>query len=96
MTIKTKFTIKFASCGFVVGAALGVYAFYLTAHHMIADWSILLFLILCPFSLGAVAFDSFDNVGTLGGITGWFCIALGNAALYAAIGRALKSRKNSK
>ena len=67
--------------GFMIATALGGYAFYLTAHHMIGNTA--LFLILCPPSIWAMALD---NAGILGGIVGWLIIAVGNAALYAAIG----------
>ena len=84
MTKQVKFAVGFALSGFTIAAALGVYAFYLTAHHLIGNSA--LFLILCPPSIGAIALD---NAGVLGGIVGWLVIAAGNAALYAAIGFAL-------
>jgi hypothetical protein len=65
----------------MVAAALGIYAFYLTAHQQIGNAA--LFLILCPPSIGAMALD---NAGALGGIIGWLIISIANAALYAVIG----------
>jgi succinate-acetate transporter protein len=93
MTSETRFAIKLALSGFVIAVALGTYAFYLNTHHVEAKQSIILFLVLCPFSLGSGAFDNFSLLST---IIGWFGIAFGNAYLYVVIGRALRTpRKKS-
>jgi hypothetical protein len=76
-----KFAIGFAVYGFMIAAALWVYAGYLTAHNLIGNKA--LFLILCPPSIGAIGLD---NAGVPGGIIGWLIIAIVNAHLYAAIG----------
>ena len=89
MTSENKFAIKLAVSGFVIALALGAYAFYLKTHHMEPKLSMILFLVLCPFSLGSGAFDNFNLLGV---IVGWFGIALGNAYLYAVVGRALRAR----
>ena len=85
-TTPVKFMVIFAVIGFLVGAPLCAYTFYLTSHHRIGD--MVLFLVLCPASLGAMALD---NAGVLGGIIGWVFISLANAGLYAGIGFALGS-----
>jgi hypothetical protein len=91
-TTAAKLMIMFALIGFLIGAALCAYTFYLTSHRQIGD--MVLFLVLCPPSLGALALD---NAGVLGGIIGWVLISLANAGLYAGIGFALAStRTNSK
>jgi len=89
VTIETRFAIKLALTGFWIAMALRTYAFYLNTHHIEAKQSIILFLMLCPFSFGSGAFDNFNLVGV---IVGWFGIALGNAYLYAVVGRSLRAR----
>ena len=93
MTSETKFAIKLALSGFVIAVVLGTYAFYLNTHHIEAKQSIILFLVLCPFSIGSGAFDSFSLFGT---IIGGFGIALGNAYLYVVVGRALRARTQNR
>jgi len=89
MTSENKFSIKLAVSGFVIALALGIYACYLQTHHIEPKLSMILFVGLCPFSLGSGAFD---NSNLLGVIVGWFGIALGNAYLYAVVGRRIRSR----
>jgi len=89
MRSENKFAIKLAVSGFVIALALGTYALYLKTHHMEPKLSMILFLGLCPFSLGSGAFDNFSFWGA---IIGWFGIALGNGYLYAVVGRALRTR----
>src|ERR1700676_1812457 len=93
MTSETRFAIKLALTGFWIAMALRTYAFYLNTHHVEAKQSIILILVLCPFSLGSGAFDNFSP---LGAIIGWFGIALGNAYLYVVVGRALRARIQSR
>jgi hypothetical protein len=93
VTIETRFAIKLALTGFWVAMALRTYAFYLNTHHIEAKQSIILFLMLCPFSLGSGAFDNFSSWGA---IIGWFGVAVGNAYLYVVIGRALRARIQSR
>jgi len=78
--------IVFGLIGFLIGAALGAYAFYLTSHHQIGNAD--LFLVLCPPSIGALALE---NAGVLGGIIGWLFISFMNAGLYALIGLILSA-----
>jgi hypothetical protein len=92
MMSETRFAIKLALTGFWVAMALRTYAFYLNTHHIAAKQSIILFLMLCPFSLGSGAFDNFSP---LGAIIGWLGIAVGNAYLYVVVGRALRARIQS-
>lgn len=73
--------MRFAAAGFVVGLGLCRYAFYLTSHHQIGNP--LVFIILCPPSIGAIALD---NAGVLGGIVGWVFISMANAGLYFLLG----------
>jgi hypothetical protein len=46
----------------------------------ISDW---VFVALCPPSFAALALE---NAGLLGGLIGWFEIALMNACIYAVLG----------
>jgi hypothetical protein len=73
-------TIAFAVAGFVVGEALCAYAFYLTSHGRIGNE--LLFLTLCPPSIGALGLE---NAGPVRSLIGWQFIAAANAALYGAV-----------
>jgi hypothetical protein len=73
--------------------ALRTYVFYLNMHHVEAKQSIILFLVLCPFSLGSGAFDNFSLWAA---ILGWLAIAVGNAYLYVVVGRALRESIQSK
>ena len=90
---ETRFAIKLALTGFWVAMALRTYAFYLNTHHIEAKQSIILFLMLCPFSFGSGAFDNFSSWGA---IIGWFGVAVGNAYLYVVVGRALRGRIQSR
>jgi hypothetical protein len=81
---RTKFAFGFGGAGFLIGAALCAYTFYVTSsHHGGGPPPIALYLVLCPASLFSMALD---NAGILGGLIGWFFISLMNAALYGAIG----------
>jgi len=93
VTIETRFAIKLALAGFWIAMALRTYAFYLNTHHIEAKQSIILFLMLCPFSFGSGAFDNFSSCGA---IVGWFGVAVGNAYLYVVVGRALRARIQSR
>jgi hypothetical protein len=81
-----KYGVRFAAVGFTVGMALCAYTFFLTSHHRIG--SLALFLVLCPPSLGAMVLD---NAGVIGGVIGWFLIALVNAGLYGLLGLGVDS-----
>ena len=61
-----KCTVGFAEVGFSVAVMLGAYAFYLTSHQR--GGNELLFIGLCPPSIGAMALDNvgFQKDGTLG------------------------------
>jgi hypothetical protein len=84
LRIRTKFTLAFGLMGFLVGATLGAYTFYLTSSHYTGGPPpVALYLLLCPPSFGAMALD---NAGVVGGLIGWFLISLMNASLYGAIG----------
>ena len=78
---KGRIVIGFAAAGFIVGMCLCGYAFYLTSHHQIGNS--LVFIILCPPSVGAMALD---NAGVLGGIEGWVFISAVNCGLYSLLG----------
>ena len=93
MTSETRFAIKLALAGFWIAMALRTYTFYLNTHHIEAKQSIILFLMLCPFSFGSGAFDNFSSWGA---IIGWFGVAVGNAYLYVVVGRALRARIQSR
>jgi hypothetical protein len=84
LRIQTKFALAFGLTGFLVGATLGAYTFYLTpSHYTGGPPPVVLYLLLCPPSFGAMALD---NDGVVGGLIGWFIISTMNAALYGAIG----------
>ena len=67
----------FALMGFAIAEILCAYAFYLTSHGQIGNE--IVFLTLCPPSIGAIALD---NAGPVGGILGWQLIATENALIY--------------
>jgi succinate-acetate transporter protein len=92
MTSETRFAIKLALTGFWVAMALRTYTFYLNTHNIAAKQTTILFLMLCPCSLGSGALDNFSP---LGAIIGWLGIAVGNAYLYVVVGRALRARIQS-
>jgi hypothetical protein len=75
--------------GFAIGMLLCAYTFYLTSHGQMG--SPVLFLILCPFSILAIALD---NAGVIGGILGWLFISGLNATLYGAIASEFAARKH--
>jgi hypothetical protein len=81
MITRGQFVLRFAFSGFMIAAALGIYAFYLSSHHQVGN--AVLFILLCPPSISSVALD---NAGVIGGIIGWFFIAGCNAVIYAGIG----------
>ncbi len=77
---RVSFPVIPAIVGFGVGVALCAYAFYLTSHREI-DNSVL-FVVLCPPSILAMALD---NAGAVAGLVGWLFIAFANAGFYALI-----------
>jgi hypothetical protein len=81
-----KCALGFAAAGSVVAVTLGAYAFYLTSHQRIGNE--LLFIVLCPPSIGALALDSADVAG---GLVGWSFIVVANSVLYGAAGFGLGS-----
>jgi hypothetical protein len=80
LTSEAKWGLVFAAIGFAVAAILYASTFYPTSHGHFAE---LLFLALCPPSIGSIALD---NAGVVRGLVGWFFIALMNAALYGGAG----------
>ena len=76
-----KCTVGFAEVGFSVAVMLGAYVFYLISHQR--GGNELLFIGLCPPSIGAMALD---NAGVVGGLVGWLIISVENGALYGAVG----------
>ena len=93
VTTETRFAIKLALSGFWIDMALRTYALYSNIHHIEAKQATILFLMLCPFSLGSGALDNFSLWGS---ILGWFGIAVGNAYLYVVVGSALRARVQSR
>jgi hypothetical protein len=89
ISVKTriKFAIGFAITGFVIGAVLCAYTFYVTSSHnkgaSFSSLSLTLYLLACPPSIGAMALD---NAGIVGGLIGWLLISLMNASLYGILG----------
>jgi hypothetical protein len=91
---RTKVALAFGVTGFLIGAALCAYTFYVTSsHYKGGPPSIAVYLLLCPPSFGAMALD---NAGSIGGLIGWFFISLMNAALYGAIGLGFGERAERK
>ena len=87
MRTRTRFAFGFGATGFLIGAALCAYTFYVTSsHYKGGPPPTALYLVLCPASFFAMALD---NAGVVGGLVGWFTISLWNAALYGAIGLAV-------
>ncbi len=78
--------LGFGIAGFCVGTSLCGYTFYLASHHQSAND--LMFLILCPPSIAAMALD---QSGFVGGILGWLIISFVNAGLYAVIGTGVRA-----
>jgi hypothetical protein len=76
-----KFGSAFALVGFAIAEVLCAYGYYLTSHRRIGNE--IVFLTLCPPSIGAIALD---NAGLVGGILGWQLIAAENALIYFACG----------
>jgi hypothetical protein len=76
-----KSAVGFAAVGVLVGVVLCAYTFYLTSHQRTGNE--LLFTVLCPPSIAAIALD---NAGVVGGLIGWLFIAGENGALYGAVG----------
>ena len=84
MKTRTRFAFGFGVTGFLIGAALYAYTFYVTSsHYKGGSPPTALYLVLCPASFFAMALD---NAGVVGGLIGWLFISLMNAALYGAIG----------
>jgi hypothetical protein len=91
---RTKFALGFGAAGFLIGAALCAYTFYVTSsHYKGGPPPIALYLVLCPASFFSMAMD---NAGVVGGLVGWFFISLMNAALYGAIGLEIGERAEGK
>jgi hypothetical protein len=81
---RTKFALRLAGTGFLIGVGLCAYTFYVTSsRYKGPPPSAALYLVLCPFSFASVALD---NAGVAGGLVGWFSISIMNAALYDVIG----------
>jgi len=78
---RAKCGLGFGLAGFIVAVVLCAYTFYLTSHQRVGNE--LVFLVLCPPSIGALALD---NAGVIKGLVGWLWIAVANSALYAAAG----------
>ena len=94
MRTRTKFALGFGVTGFLIGAMLCAYTFYVTSsHYKGGPPPIVLYLLLCPASFFAMALD---NAGVIGGLFGWFFISLMNAALYGAIGLGFGERAERK
>jgi hypothetical protein len=85
---RVTFPLPAAIAGFCVGIAMGGYAFYLTSHREIGNS--LLFVVLCPPSIMAMALD---NAGTVGTLVGWLFIAFVNAGFYALLWAILPFRR---
>ena len=77
---KRNIVLGFAVSGFLVGVALGFFAFTPAANTGKYNW---LFILLCPPSIGA----SVDPRTKFESIVVWLVICCANAALYAILGR---------
>jgi hypothetical protein len=78
---KSRIVVGFAAVGFVLPWLL--LAFYAIAHRMGGHPSTGLLLLLCPFSIAAMALD---KASLIVGLVGWVFISGMNAALYAVPG----------
>jgi len=76
--------VRAAITGFGIAVILAALAFYETSapsrDHIVSD---LVFVVLCPPSIGAMGLE---KTGLIGGLFWWFMFALMNAGLYAIVG----------
>ena len=83
-SVSGKYAVRAALLGFSVAVLLACLAYYETSGryrgHHINDW---VFLVACPPSIYALALE---RASVIGGLVGWFQIALMNAGLYAVVG----------
>ena len=79
MKKKRNIVVGFAVTGFLIGVAIGVFAFTPAAHTGAYNW---LFILLCPPFIGAMV----DPKTTFESIAVLFGICCANAALYAIPG----------
>jgi hypothetical protein len=85
--VRDRFALKAASLGFSIAILLGAIAFSTTRPGHNIPVSGLVYLTLCPPSIGSMALD---NASLLGALVGWLFIAVENAALYALLGAILR------
>lgn len=84
--LKNRFALKAASLGFAIAILLCGLTFYANRSGNKLVLNQYAVLAICPPSIASIALD---NAGPVGGVVGWFFIAIENAALYALIGTTL-------